>query len=226
MGTIPNGYKKKIKYNYSLWKSNHISISPGNSELGKIPNFNLAPIISCYNSKNCAQYCYALKSFCMYPSTSFAWMKNYLYCLNRLNIVEKELNIAIEKNNPLYFRFHSSGDLISRKHFNIYIRVVNNFPDIQFLMYSKAYKYIPDNALNLPDNFKVILSLWNNIKKPYHKKNYLFSYFEDKNNIDKRIIQDTNKFYCPKINNEDITCETCLVCYRKTLSKNVVFKKH
>jgi len=141
----------------------HISISLGNTKLGKIPQFNLAPKLSCQNSKYCSGVfegrkfeCYAIKAWRQYADTRKAWTKNIKLCHTRLSLVEDELRQYFDRSRPKWFRIHSAGDFFSQEYLDMWLRLATTYQDIKFLAFTKAYGL---NFSRAPKNLKVVYSV-------------------------------------------------------------------
>ena len=52
-----------------------VSISNGNSKMGKIPSVSLPPILTCPKGTPCAKRCYAKRIYNRYPSVKNAYDK-------------------------------------------------------------------------------------------------------------------------------------------------------
>lgn len=91
-----------------------VKISRGNSKLGKIPNINLPPVVTCEKGVPCAnKECYALKAFKQYKNVRDAWGHNLkVYLENSTHYFESIINQLKKIKNVFRFRWHSSGDIV------------------------------------------------------------------------------------------------------------------
>lgn len=195
----------------------NIKISPGNTKIGKIPNINLPPGRSCRLGVPClSSGCYALKAYRMYPSTQKAWDQNYYFFINNPDDYFNEIEswLLSKKTQPQYFRWHSSGDIVSQKYLDGMISISNKFNNIKFLAFTKQFDF---DFSNIPQNLFIIMSMWPNFIYPQQYKDiFTFSWMDD--GTDKRIPQES-VYQCPG------SCPTCMKCWTKDF-KNIVFKKH
>jgi len=94
-----------------------VKISNGNIKLGNIPNINLPPILTCYNSVPCAsEGCYALKAYKQYPNVRSAWHNNLEEFKNDSDkFFNDTIKILKRKKTLKRFRWHSSGDIVDQR---------------------------------------------------------------------------------------------------------------
>lgn len=195
-----------------------VHISNGNSKLGKIANWSLAPVKTCSAEacKTCAKEgCYALKSYRAYPSTRRAWDENTQLAMQDLPALEAQLNKYFAGlNAPRFFRVHVAGDFFSTEYAEMWARVAAAAPHTNFLTFTKQWD--PIRNVNFPDNFTVILSAWPGTTVPADlRKLYRVAWVDDGSGRDP--IPE-NALECPG------NCETCGACWK--LDRDTVFHKH
>ena len=137
-----------------------ISISPGNSKVGKIPSISLPPGKACADGVPCFEKCYAMKAYRMYPNVRKAYNRNYLMLTQHRLEYFGQLNQWIFNHKPKYFRFHVSGDFIDAEHVRRTLETVRRFPGTSFLAFTKSYSLLPEYE-SLPSNLSLIVSVWN-----------------------------------------------------------------
>ena len=195
-----------------------ISISLGNSKLGKIPNISLPPVLTCVKNIPCSiEGCYALKFYKMYPSVRNAWDKNLNFFQKNPGDYFVQINNFLKKKNPRLFRWHVGGDIISQTYLDGMKQIATFNPKINFLAYTKNFNL---DYLSLPNNLNIIVSMWPGIPIPIHLQNILiFSWMDD--GRDTRI-PNVDKFIC------STDCKTCKICWITSNHKykNIIFKKH
>lgn len=180
--------------------------------------WSLPPIITCPNkTKECSKKCYALKSQRLYPNTRNSRALNFEYSqkdsfvdIMNYKIDEIKRNKTY-KGKKIYFRIHESGDFYNKEYFDKWIKIINNHKDIQFACYTKSFNIIGDDIDNLPKNFIVRGSLWNDtpqIDKDYIKKHNLPIFTA----LDKVAITETNIEICGGSCGID-----CLKCYENSV---------
>lgn len=140
-----------------------ISISKGNSKLGRIAQFNLMPGLTCSKQANKTCYvdgCYAKKSL-RYPAVKTAWGKNTYMVQNNLAEFYIQMWEFLNTYNKPFFRIHSSGDFISTEYFNVWMRLIKEFSEIKFLAYTKQFDVVLDGLHgSIPENFSLYISMW------------------------------------------------------------------
>jgi len=103
---------------------------------GKVWAFNLPAIITCTPTKWCLakkgkeQNCYALKGNYKFPKVQKSYRER-LELSKKDDFVERMIH-EIDKRNPTYFRFHSSGDFYSEEYVKKVIEIAENSPDVLF----------------------------------------------------------------------------------------------
>ena len=140
-----------------------LTISPGNSKLGKIPNISLTPIVSCRPGVPCAKKCYALKAFRMYPNTVKAWNGNLEAYKENSEAYFYQIHKWLTKKEPEYFRWHVGGDIPDEQYWYSMIQMARVHPMVKFLVFTKYYEL---DFSYVPDNMSVVLSMWPGYKLP------------------------------------------------------------
>lgn len=208
----------------TLHKNLYVRIALRNdTKLGKIPAVSLTPIKSCSNCAECQKYCYALKAYRQYKDTKIAWDTNFDIAKYNIRLFNEDIRKFLKAYNPKFFRLHVSGDFIDNDYIRMWINIIKDYPDTQFLAYTKIY----DSGMfsDLPDNFKLYYSVEPNSELPKEIPNGVQLAFLS---TDKRI---TNSFNCPSTlqtrrdkKEHRILCDECQLCFKS--NKNVVFKLH
>lgn len=185
-----------------------MSISNGNSKIGKVMNVSLPPIRTCANCKECRNFCYDIKACLQYPDHVLdARMRNLAVLKqNRTEYFNRiEWKISRRKKNK-YFRWHVAGDIVDLDYFANMVRIAVNYPDFIFWTYTKNYKVVNQfcdmygrNAI--PGNFHIMFSEWDGteLNNPYglpvftcklkdgnknHSVEYFYSLFKCPGNCD------------------------------------------
>jgi hypothetical protein len=204
---------------YTLKNGDSITISHGNSKIGKCTNWNLPPILSCQHGVPCAKDCYALQYFKQYPNVKKAYLGNLYAVQSCLDEVFDFIRYHLSVQPTPYVRIHCSGDFISQEYLDRWIDIAINFPDIQFLAFTKRYNF---DYSHVPSNLKIVFSVWPGLPLPEQPCKGIsgYAYMLDKNNIDDRIP--VNSTLCAG------KCVDCHVCWNidKISSKSVYFHKH
>ena len=193
-----------------------MSISKGNTKLGRIPNISLPPIKSCKHCKHCKNDCYALKAYKMYKVTRESWDNNL--SLAKKDIVKYMINIVeyLDKHYPTFFRWHVSGDIINQEYYDYIEHIAAVFPSIKFLVFTKEYQ-IDFKIDSKPANLSVVFSAWPTMPDNEIRYDLPISWMQD--GTEARIPD--NALVCPG------NCETCGMCFSlSSIGRDVYFLKH
>lgn len=145
--------------------------------------------------------CYASRYEKMRSSLAKALERNSEYFVSD--------DFEVEKVPYLFMRFHSFGELISRKHLRNVIRLVEHNPDTRFTLWSKRTNYIQGYIREygaLPSNLIMIYSnpsLNVERKTPPKGFNKVFNVFTKKFAEENGIV----------INCGGKACLPCMICY-------------
>ena len=142
-------------------------ISAGNMKLGKMPNFSLAPGVTC-SREACAtcftEGCYARKAYRLYPQTKAAWDRNTDLALHDLTDLQAQLVKYFTKNRPNYFRLHVSGDFVSPEYTAMWRAIAARFQETHFLAFTKQYEMV--RAIDWPINVAIVFSACGDVQRP------------------------------------------------------------
>lgn len=194
-------------------EKNLVTISPGNSKLGKIPNISLVPVKDCGNCEHCRKDCYALKAYRMYPAVRNAWQRNSAaFRSGDWETIKGEVTGYLRHKKPRFFRIHVAGDFIDKYHFGFWVWIAQRNPETKFLAFTKMHDLV---HAKLPGNFTVILSMWPGM--PKGRKRLPRAWMQD--GTETRVPD--NAIECPGI------CDTCGMCWQlPALGRDVVFNIH
>lgn len=161
-----------------LKKGNMFSlvISQGNRKIGRCMNVSLAPIVTCGNCKECKYFCYDVKACCQYENVRKARAKNTaLFNFSREIFFGQLWEKMSKKKTNKYLRFHVSGEIRDKEHFDYMVKTAKMFPDFRIWTYTKMYhvvnEWIKENGkAALPGNFTVMFSEWKGLPiiNPYN----------------------------------------------------------
>ena len=197
-----------------------VTISRGNTKIGRTMNISLPPIKTCAKGVPCAKDCYAMKAYSMYPGTIAAWDGNLECYKKEPDQYWFEIHAALKKaKSATLFRWHVGGDIVDSDYLHGMYRIAQQFPKTSFLCFTKQYGILEKNSkLEIPGNLRLILSAWPGLKIPKSLLWMSKAWMWDPCNQDGRISDEWDE--CPG------ACETCGLCWKMTTGDNVVFNKH
>lgn len=146
--------------------SKMVSISEGNTKMGKVASVSLLPILTCPGRCNgtCGEKCYAKKLAILRPSVAKAYARNTAIARLAPFSFFKAVEEAMRRSK--YFRFHVSGDIPNREYLNYVRTMCKMIPTCEVLMFTKRYELV--NSLiedygKLPSNLHCLFSGWTNL---------------------------------------------------------------
>lgn len=195
-------------------------LSKGNTKLGKIPQVNLSPVMTCKKMPCLTSGCYSMKGYKQYPSCRTSWTANVKEFLSSPDKFFQDIMEKLQrKKNRDFFRWHSAGEIPNNEYFEGMKKVASVFPKTRFLVFTKKYGI---NTDDLPGNLTIVFSTWPNLKIPEKiKRSFPIAWMED--GTQKRRIQENAKmpFVCMG------DCRLCKVCWFLNERKHdVIFPKH
>lgn len=154
-----------------------VSISSGNTKMGKVASVSLLPILTCPGRCNgtCGDKCYAKKLALLRPTVARAYARNTAVARLAPHAFFKACKIAMGKAD--YFRFHVSGDIPSPGYLHSVINACKSAPHCQVLMFTKRFEIVNRYVLDggrIPKNLHCLFSGWTNLQpteagfNPYH----------------------------------------------------------
>lgn len=218
-------------------KIDGVTLTMGNSKLGRVMNVSLPPPCSCDTSMPCywTKQCYAMKhAYLPYRNVRDAWDGNWRTLVaggafTYFGAIKK----AIAQKKPALFRWHVGGDI--REYASIYgegsddggayiggmCGVADSFPDTKFWCFTKRYAFVRANAKMIKGtpNLTVILSAWPGVKLDGRtRRAWPVCYVDDPKQPDPRIPADA--VACPG------NCEKCQACVNLKPGQSVKIVKH
>lgn len=147
----------------------HVSI--GNSKIGRTMNVSTAPVVTCSSCAmcgQCAKSCYAVRACARLglsdtSALKNAWLINTAILFSDRNKFFADIETAVEREQPAFFRWHVSGEFLDNDYFSRMVTIAANNPSTRFLAFTKAYnavnQYIENGGI-IPPNFSVLFSAW------------------------------------------------------------------
>jgi len=161
-----------------------ISVSSGNTKIGKVWNVSTAPVITCGNCKECIHFCYAIRDIYHW---GYEWEENSVAKARALNTAilfndrEDFFNqletFCSNRRKIKVMRLHVAGEMVDYDYFCRVVKLAENRPNWLFWTYTKMHdfvnRYIAENG-SLPNNLHVMFSHWMDcdIENPYNQPEF------------------------------------------------------
>ena len=145
----------------------HVSISRGNSKMGKIQSVSTPACSTCRPVAPCYKKCYARRMAARRDNTANAYKRNLRILLNDPEQYWREVEAAIMLSR--FFRFHVSGDIPNGEYFSRMIDVAKRNPHCEILCFTKQYEIVNaelDKGTKLPENLHILFSAWPGLEMP------------------------------------------------------------
>lgn len=191
-------------------------ISTGNMKMKDVLIFSIPAVITCpYHTEQCKQRCYAKKAERLYPQTLPARHRNLEATHETTfaaDMIAEIYKMNSKRKKYKMFRIHESGDFYNEKYFQAWLKVIVEFPEIQFLAFTKS-TFVKKYLDVLPDNLQLFYSVWPDTVK----ENIVYE-------LPLAMAGD-----CKRLYNKDVfeckgNCNECWHCFTKR--KDVHFKIH
>lgn len=142
---------------------NRVSISDGNSKMGRIASVSLPAWTTCKRC-GCWGKCYAKKLERIRPAVRNAYMRNYNILNDDPESYWREVEAAIMVNR--FFRFHVSGDIPNEQYFHKMLDLAERNQHCQILCFTKQFEFV-NNVLcggrTVPANLHIVFSAWRDL---------------------------------------------------------------
>jgi hypothetical protein len=192
-----------------------LSISKGNSKVGRVANISLPPVVTCGKNVPCAKDCYAMKSFRMYPNVRDAWQRNLDGFASDPATYFATISKWVAKNKPSLFRWHVAGDIVSHEYLMGMNEVALSNPGVKFLAFTKRadllFGFVP------PSNMSIVVSQWPGWECGDEHLGFPRAWMQD--GTETRVPENAVECFG--------NCETCGMCWAlEDIGRDVVFMKH
>lgn len=143
-----------------------VSISAGNTKMGKVASVSLLPVLTCPARCNgtCGDRCYALKLALLRPTVDRAYARNTAVARFAPEAFFRAVNQAMKSTT--YFRYHVSGDILNPDYLRSVVRSCIDNPHCQVLMFTKRYEMVNrqiETEGPLPGNMHCLFSGWTSL---------------------------------------------------------------
>lgn len=148
-----------------------VSISSGNSKMGKISSVSLPPKLTCRPGAPCSKKCYAAKIARIRSNVAASYQRNLKILIDDPDGYWQQVKVAVALSK--FFRFHVSGDIPDSEYFDRMVCVAKDVSATQILCFTKKYEivngYIAFHG-ELPPNLHIVFSGWPGIEfhNPYN----------------------------------------------------------
>lgn len=206
-----------------------LTLTTGNSKMGRVLNISLPPPQTCDTSLPCYKSgCYAMRTaYGLYPEVRAAWNGNLQVWMRSRDRYIDAVDAAIDKAKPDLFRWHVGGDIpgwLSDAHAYIVdaiCGIAKRHPDVRFWSTTKKHFLVSlhRRAIAACPNLTVMLSMWPGLEADGRLlRHWPTAWVNDPKNPDPRIPKDARP--CSG------RCDTCAACWGMKAGESVVFKKH
>lgn len=208
---------------YSDHEKLHVTISKGNTKIGKVMNVSIMPILSCGNCSQCMLFCYDVKACIQYVNVLYARMKNLFLASVYRDRYFSEIDAAMNRRRcHKSFRWHVGGEIPD---FDYFCRMVENakrHPDFVIWTYTKMY-HIVNKYCDLfgrdaiPENFCIMFSEWDGTEmdNPYNFPIFTCKLKDGNKNHDPAFFETLWK--CPG------NCDICKAAGRGCIAKESTY---
>ena len=207
-----------------------LTLTRGNTKMGRVLNISLPPPLTCDLSLPCYRKgCYAMRSaYKMYSEVRRAWDGNHAVWRASRSLYEHAVVTAIAKAKPKLFRWHVGGDIPgfaeeADAYIGVVCRIAKAFPALRFWLTTKKHEAVDRaynrSAIRACPNLSVVLSMWPGLQcRAVLQKRWPTAWVDDPKNPDLRIPADARRC-CGH-------CESCAACWGMKAGESVVFEKH
>ena len=129
---------------------------------GKIPQLNMAYLVTCRKDAPCFKDCYCTHGNMAYPNVRDSHKKKYeLYKADPEGFFKK-LDEELSWNTPKYFRWHSAGDIVDIKYLDLMCWLARRHKETRFLCFTKKFEMVNTylDGHRKPENLILVLSNW------------------------------------------------------------------
>lgn len=140
----------------------HVRLSYENRKTGSlVPSVSLIPVADCGNCAMCSKGCYDVRHDCIFGTVREQRANNSAILKKDPDRYFGEINAAAKFLR--FLRIHVGGDIKDRGYLNNLVKIAEDNPHCQFLLFSKMDGIINgylDEHGSFPKNLHVILSGW------------------------------------------------------------------
>jgi hypothetical protein len=120
--------------------TNAITISPGNTKLGKMPNFSIPAGDTCPGKSDFCKGCYAQKGFFQMPRLKSSYAQNLEVTQEDSFVDAMIAHIQQATRKVKVFRIHVSGDFYSATYTRKWVQIIKALPSVQFYAYTRSWR--------------------------------------------------------------------------------------
>lgn len=199
--------------------------------------------LNMFCSGTCGKYCAGCKEKCYVRASYRYGSVIYGHAVNTIAMRENMTGLFSEfdrqltaaRNKPEQVRINQSGEIESRAEFENWCNLAENYPDIDFYLYTKAFDLVIPAIVEryesgtLPENITINISVWHEYGIPeYNKVKHIpgvkaFAYM-DGYDYSAQGLEITT--YCMAYKNgklnHDITCDKCRKCFSRRVTDKVI----
>ena len=207
----------------------HVKFSYSNRKTGaNVPSVSLIPVEDCPNCNVCKSGCYDVRNVCFQKTVQKSRANNS--AILRKDPARYFAEIENACKFLRFFRWHVGGDMVTRSYFLNVVRIAENIPNCEFLIFTKLYgvvnKWMSDGG-RLPKNLHLIFSDWRGAKfeNPFNLPVSSPVWFDKAGNeIERGLHCTASASWCPGF------CEDCAAagsgCWSLKAGDTILFEAH
>ena len=145
----------------------NVSISKGNSKMGRIASVSLPAGVTCNPSAPCYKACYARRLAARRQNVRDSYQRNWEVYQKHPDIYKLQVKAAAATQR--FFRYHVSGDIPDMDYLRMMVEIARELPHTNFMAFTKQYglvnEWIAENGF-LPQNLQILFSVWRGFDCP------------------------------------------------------------
>lgn len=151
---------KKAEYMKRVDKL-HVYIAQPNKKTKEMFSVSLMPVLDCKNCMACSGLCYDLRNDCIHENCRNARARNSaIYACDPERFFNEIQTFVYTQR---FFRYNIGGDMPDATYFDGAVRVAENTPGCEFLIFTKMFSIVNDfidSGHVIPKNLHVVFSNW------------------------------------------------------------------
>ena len=206
-----------------------VTISPGNTKIGRTPNISFLPGLTCQSDVPCKRNCYAVKACRSWAEVVSSWANNSMLWAMRPDLFWKQIDEwseARSRKPPEYFRWFVGGDIPSLSFYEGMVVLADKNPRTKFLAFTKNGDVVQHHLFRgHPVNLVLFFSAWPGWRTDQtatiQSAGGNVAWFQQKDGPEERIqYYEKTCIKCPG------KCQACRQCWNPKPGQGVIFHEH